>query len=159
MPLQLAAIPLPAEYAAFATQQRSEGGPRRKRIVLVFNSGNISWSSCGAERSQPSASRKHSRPTTAESKPKPLRSASLHRLSTSMVRRRSTRYVTLPPQSVGRAMSPGQCQRRDRSRPVCAGTRPRALVAELAHAGRGVSTATRSVPRARGRSTARHLRA
>ena len=57
----------------------------------IFRTVNISWSSCGAERSQPSAShRKHSRPKTAEGKPKPLRSASLHRLSTSMVRRGST---------------------------------------------------------------------
>src|SRR6266540_446378 len=49
--------------------------------MLVFNTGNISWSSCGAERSQPSAAhRKRSRPETAQSKPKPSRSASLRRL-------------------------------------------------------------------------------
>ncbi len=59
--------------------------------MLVFNTGNISWSSCGAERSQPSAAHgKRSRPETAQSKPKPSRSASLRRMNTSMVRRGST---------------------------------------------------------------------
>jgi len=54
---------------------------------------------------------------------------------------------------------PARCRRRDRSRPACVGRRPTARGAWTAHEAHRASTAPRTGPRARDRSTALHLRA
>jgi len=84
----------PAIRDLFAPQLRPlVAGHPGAAVVLLAGSGSLDRDETigRAQRSQPSAvHRKRSRPETAESKPKPSRSASLRRMSTSMVRRGST---------------------------------------------------------------------